>query len=355
MRVIDRHLGWTFLKGVALALLILVPLFSLGALVRELDDVGRGRYSFLEALIYVALTAPERALRLATVGTLLGGVFSLGALAAGGEIVAMRALGASVLRLSLALLKASLPLMLGILLVSEFVAPDLGRMARGRRKIAISEAPALWTGKGFWFRDGDTIVRVGRVRHGWIPEDVEIHVFGGNGRLVQHMAAASAEVLSDGRWVLHDVVRHVFSPTGVETARIDQTTLPMRFGGGELDLILLPPENLSLTDLRHQIRFRRLRGEMTEDYELAFWQKIARIFASGVMALLSLPFVLGPLRFSSLRRRMAVGAVTGVLAWLFDQLTGYLGLILNADPVLTAFLPVAVLLMLAVLGARRLS
>ena len=57
---------------------LLVSLFSIVELVAQLDDVGKGSYEIKEALLYVALTVPERIGDLMPVSALLGGILPWG-------------------------------------------------------------------------------------------------------------------------------------------------------------------------------------------------------------------------------------------------------------------------------------
>ena len=72
-------------------MLILVSAFSLIALVRELDSVGKGTYSASDAALYVLLTLPGWMVELAPAMALLGAIVGLGELAAGEELIVMPA------------------------------------------------------------------------------------------------------------------------------------------------------------------------------------------------------------------------------------------------------------------------
>ena len=119
-------------------MLILVSAFSLIALVRELDSVGKGTYRAYDAALYVLLTLPGWMVELSPAMALLGAIVGLGELAGGEELTAMQALGVSRARIAWSVLKTGLLVMLAVMGVQEFVAPKLNQLAFERRTQAIS-------------------------------------------------------------------------------------------------------------------------------------------------------------------------------------------------------------------------
>ena len=97
--------------------------------------------------MYVAYTFPGRVLNVAAVSSLLGSIVALGSLANGDELLAMRSCGFSVLRIARVALSAGIVIMLGVLLLAQFVVPSLERQAKVDRELALSEVglvPSQW-------------------------------------------------------------------------------------------------------------------------------------------------------------------------------------------------------------------
>ncbi len=83
------------------------------------------------------------------------------------------------------------------------------------------------------------------------------------------------------------------------------------------------------------------------------WAKIDIPLAMAAMILIAIPFVFGPLRTQSTGQRVMIGAMIGIVFSLVQQITTYLGVLLNVSPVLTATLPSLVLMALALYLFRR--
>ncbi len=93
MKILNRYLAVSLLKGYFPVLAIFLAVFSLIVFVEELDDVGRGRYTFWSAGEYLLLTLPSRLVFLAPFVALLGSIVALGSLANGRELIAIQAAG----------------------------------------------------------------------------------------------------------------------------------------------------------------------------------------------------------------------------------------------------------------------
>ena len=101
MTRIDRYICRSFIGGCIPVLLLLLSLFSFLALSEELEDVGKGAYELLDALLVIVYTLPTRLVYLLPVTVLLGGLLGLGTLANHSELISMRAAAISPVRLAI--------------------------------------------------------------------------------------------------------------------------------------------------------------------------------------------------------------------------------------------------------------
>ena len=112
-------------------------------------------------------------------------------------------------------------------------------------------------------------------------------------------------------------------------------------------LLTMAPENLSLTDLYNYAKDLKSRGENPSQYVLVFWQKISIPLTAAGMILISIPFLLGSQRSTSVGHNMMIGVVVGVGFYLGAQITSHIGVLLEWNPALTALTPALILITLA--------
>ena len=119
-KIHDVYIGkvvLTFVLGVWLVLVGLDFVLGGGGLMAQLDDIGKGSYGFVDAFMYSAYTLPRRFYDLFPTAAVIGSLLGLGQLAATSELTALRAIGLSRKRLSLAVALA-IALLTGLMVLS---------------------------------------------------------------------------------------------------------------------------------------------------------------------------------------------------------------------------------------------
>jgi len=353
MRTLDRYVGISFIQGYVIVVMVLLPIFSFLVFVDQLEDVGKGSYGTLDGLVYVLQTAPGILVDLSPVAVFLGGIVSLGRLAAGSELVAMRAAGVSSMRLGGAVIKAAALIMLALALLSQYVVPPLDQNALKGRSLAISGTGTLLKGQGFWSRDGRHYLNVGRLEHGRVPLDIDIYEFNQQGRLLSYVHAGRANVRNGTQWRLHDVDRKTIDPEQIRNERMDSLVWESFLAKKQIRALELPATSLSPTDLYQYVRYLRRTGQVADRIELTFWQQVLLPLYTVAMGLFSLPFVFGPLRSASFGKRLTTGAVVGVALVLLNQIVTNLGLVVGLSAPLIATIPIALVVLITAVLMRR--
>lgn len=296
MKTLYRYIGRRLAWGWLLVFLILTVLFSILELVGQLDDIGEGHYQIRDAFTYVAYTIPGRILGLAAVSSLIGSILALGTLANSDELLAMRACGVSVFRIGRIILSAGVILMVGVLLLAQFVVPSLEQKARVNRELALSDLGTLLPEGGFWTRDNNRFINVRSYSFDGGLDDLSVYDFDEQGRPASHVTARNAKVGPDGRWICSDVRQVTFSDEGVVDTMLPTLTLDVFLNTKQVGVLSITPNMLSILDLYHYVQVLRDRGQNTDQYVLSLWQKLTLPLKVGAMILFSLPFVFGRAR-----------------------------------------------------------
>jgi lipopolysaccharide export system permease protein len=353
MTLLERYIQVATLKALALVSAGLTSLFSLLELVDQLHDVGKGRYRLIDALMYVLLTAPARLLELMPATALLACLFALGTLATRSELTVMRSSGISPYRIVGWVFKLAGVAVLLLFLAAEFVIPPAQELAQSERASRLSSAEALRSTDSFWAQGEHQYLNVRRFTHGDVPSDIYLYEFAPTGELKTVVQADRADVRPDGTWLLEGVSRKRFSGTGIETDRLATLAWHPFLRPRQASLLILPPESMQPIELYQYVRELERRHEPPARYAQELWAKIDIPLAMAAMILIAVPFVFGSLRTRSTGQRVLIGAMIGIVFSLVQQITTYLGLLLNLSPALTATMPSFLLMALALYLFRR--
>jgi lipopolysaccharide export system permease protein len=387
--LLERYIAVATLEALGVVSAGLTTLFSLLEFVDQLHDVGKGRYRLIDALFYVLLTAPERLLQLMPAAMLFACLFALGSLASRSELTAMRAGGVSPHRIVGSVFKLAGCTVVALFLLAQFVIPPAQQLAQAERASRLSTAEAVRSGNSFWAAGDRQFLNVRRFDNGNTPSDIYLYEFAANGALERLIQADHAEVRPDGTWLLEEVSRKRFSddrsaaeeiPRSADGDRSAAEGIPRSASGATWDatrgtrietdrlaslvwqpflrprqasVLILPANSMQPIELYQYVRDLEQRNQPAARYAQELWAKIDLPLAMAAMILIAAPFVFGPLRTRGTGQRMMIGTMIGIVFSLVQQITVYLGQLLNLSPALTATVPSVVLMALAVYLFRR--
>jgi lipopolysaccharide export system permease protein len=354
MNILDRYIARVIAMGALTALLALAALDTFLALMRELEYVGTGEYGYSEVIIYVLLTLPGRVYELFPAAVLVGGLMSMGALAVGSELVAMRAAGMSIRRIVAAAAQAGLGLMLILILIGEFVVPvaeQYGQEFRWQKQNMQIAQSGRW---GFWAREGRYYINVGRVFPDSRLSKLAIYELTESGDMASITVAKSAVMLQSRRWELHDVRRTLFSGDTVTRDAVEVEYRETLLDPALLNVLSLKPESMSIRDLYQYAEYLLNNKLDASAYRLAFWLKITTPLSCVVMMLVVMPFVFGSLRSVNAGQLLVIGILLGLGFYILLQAASRVSQIYAAPPFLSAMFPILFFTVIGLFGLRKI-
>ena len=338
--ILLRHLTINYLLGCIPVLLALGSLFSFLALAEELEDVGKGFYQTRDALLVTLFTLPNRLLELLPITLFLGGLFGLGALARHQEIIVLRASGLSPAQLTRPLLAVALAVILIVIALRSYVIPGLElRAAQLRAKTEATEIMRDQQGSGFWMRTGNQLLHVDQLVDGHQLKGIEIYDLDERDRVTNMIHAGKGNIVGHQQWILQDVEQIEFQRSQLIKATRDEMQWSSQLTDQQTASLVVPIEALSTPALYRHLRLLQRNGLDSQHYEIIFWQHLSQLLALLIMALLSLPFILGVQRSGGLARSAVIGGFLGIGFYLLEQLMGHFSTLLNLSPVIAALTP----------------
>jgi lipopolysaccharide export system permease protein len=342
MTLLDRYIASTLLSAVALVMMALLMLGLLFVFIGEQGNVGIGHYGMLDALQYSAMTLPQFALESFPAGALIGALLGIGMLARSHELTVMRASGMSKLRLSVAVLGSAVLLVAIALLIGEFLAQPLGQLADEQKAIA-KYSNMSFGGAGAWIRDGDTILNVQNRSSAAEFGGMLIFELTADNRIAAIARAEHATAAGPQSWLLRNYAESRFVDDSVTSVRVAQQPLHTAAGADFLRLVNTDSAELSLRTLYKAIRYLRANHLGSEQYEIAFWSRVARTVGILVAVLFALPFGFGSLRTASLSARATFGVALGIVYVFLQRLVESGTQVFDLDPLLLAWVPTGLL------------
>ena len=353
MKALDRYIGLYIGNGYLLVLLILLSVFSLLAFMEALDDVGTGQYQLDDACLAILLTLPRRIIEHAPMTAILGSVIGLGRLANHSELVAMQACGVSAQQISFSAIKTGSVFILGVLVLEFVVAPPLEQLAQTRHAVLTSGTNSLRTEQGFWFRNGESFIKIGHIEHGGVPVDIDIYDLDEKGHLHTFIQAQEARIQHDNEWILMDITQTHITQHDITVQHHSTIRRANLLSPEQVSILVLPPETLSPSDLYQYVDYLKRHGQNAARHDLALWKKATMPVATGAMIVMAIPFIFGQLRVATTGWRITTGAMVGIAFHLGNQLAGNIGLLFELHPAVTTMTPIVVVIGITMLLLRK--
>jgi lipopolysaccharide export system permease protein len=331
MTRLELYVAGCVLRAVLLSASALVALFSLLEFVDQLGAVGEGRYNLGNALVYALLTVPARALQIAPVAMLLGGLLGLGLLSRQSELVVMQSLGLSGARIIGAVVKLAIPMVIVLFLAAEYLVPPAQALADGQREAAISAGTQDLNIGGFWAQKNSSFLSVQSML-GDLPENINIYHFAPDGSLTSSTHAATAEIEPDGSWMLRNVIQETVVDSQFSTQHFSQLAWAAFVQPAEIRLLMLPPDALPPLALFNYIGVLDQRHQQAIRYRQELWTTISIPFSMLAMIMIAASFVFSSARARGAGQQIVIGGVLGIAFLFIQQITAYLVLLMNLDP-----------------------
>ncbi len=338
MNTLDRYIGKSILGAIFATLLTLVGLSAIIKFVEQFRSVGKGTYDVMQASLYTVLTIPKDIETFFPMAALLGALIALGNLASRSELIVMQASGFSRLKIGFAVMKTALPLVIITMVIGEWGIPQTEQFARDMRAKALAGGSMLSVRNGVWAKDGNDFIYVREIQDNKQLRDVYIYRFDDNRRLKQ-LSHANQAVFEGNQWKLQQINISELFENEVKTTNKLNDVWKTNLTPDKLGIVSLRPTSLSITGLSNYIVFLKETGQDSKKFELTYWRKLFQPLSVGVMMLLALSFIFGPLRSVTAGARIVTGICFGFLFYVVNEIFGPLSLVYKVPPLFGALMP----------------
>jgi len=357
MKRMDVYLARTVVVNVLLVLLVLTMLAAIINFVSEIHTTyNHEHYTLWDAAVYTVMEIPSGMYDMFTVAVLLGALLGLGELASHNELTVLRAAGVSAARLGGAALCGGLLLAAACVIIGEFVAPVAEQRAEDRRAELVEARINPLGAGGVWAKDNGTYVNI----HVMTARDTVrgVYIYGvDDQRQVTQVTYAGIGVFASDGSDLKNLRGTSLKPDaqGSSVFNARQEKWNTLLSPELISLFAVDTDSLSARGLYHYIAYMRDNHLDYRRYATAFWGRIAKPVALLAMLLLAMPFVFGPLRSSSTGQRLLIGMLIGIGFYVFNSIFMQAGIVFGLNPLISAWLPTALLAATGIVAVRRIK
>jgi len=354
MKILDLYIGKIVVRHIVVTILVLLGLFTFVTFIDELGELKEGRYGILNVLQYVLLKIPKNLYEIFPIATLIGAILGLSVLARDSELTAMRASGVSIKRIAGSVLKVGLLLGIVVFLLGEVVSP----YTETRSQQVQNESSNIGQKDDFgvWLRDNNTYVNIGEVLPDLTLLDVKIFEFDSQNHL-RFLSIAQQGQFDGGerRWLLNGLKRTMINDASSQADEVTAAYWSTDVSPQILAVFKIQPDQLPVWQLSRYINHLKSNKQETEDFELVYWSKLVKPFATAIMLILAIPFVFKSSRGGGLGRSLFLGVMVGLSFFILDRAFSFFVPLFNLYPLFGAMFPTLAVCMLSYFMMRRIN
>ena len=350
----DRYLGRTVFFGTLLALLILFSIDSIIDLINDLESIGKRGFTVWHVLLQTLLGMPQRLYEFMPTALLLGTLIGLGGMAAKSELVALRSVGVSKLRILWSVLKVGIVLIVLSMWVGEYIAPTTEGYVRSLNKTSDMRKISIRSRHGLWVRDKNRFINVQEVFPDYRMTDVWVYELDEKNRL-KRASFAKRAAYENGQWHLFEIRHSLISTQGIETVAAEEEHWERLVSPELFDVITVKPEYMGAKKLKKYINYLDDNGLNSRRYQLAYYNRFAVPLSGIAMLLLAVPFVFRSVRTGGLGQRIALGIAVAVVFHLLSRVLSNASVVYDVPPLLGAFFPTLLVIVIATVALKKMA
>lgn len=350
----DRYLGRTVFVGTLFALVLLFSIDSVIDLINDLESIGKRGFTVGHAMLQLLLGMPQRLYEFMPTALLLGTLIGLGNLAARSELVALRSVGISKLRILWSVLKVGIVLILLSMWVGESVAPTTEGYVRSLNKTSDMRKISIRSRHGLWVRDSNRYINVQEVYPDYRMTDVWVYELDEKNKLKRASFAKKA-IYENGIWKLSKIRHSLISEQGVETVAANEEYWERLVSPDLFDVVTVKPEFMDAKKLKKYINYLDENELNSRRYQLAYYNRFAVPLSGIAMLLLAVPFVFRSLRAGGLGQRIAIGIGVAVVFHLLSRVLSNASVVYDVPPLLGSFLPTLLVIFIATIALKKMA
>jgi len=340
MGILARYLSGEFFKLLVLCQSFFVFLYLVIDFIQKIDNFMEADASSYAMLLFFIYKIPLIAMQMAPVAALISVIILFSLMKKNNEIIALKASGISVFRLSVPVLISSLCLTIVVFLFSELVVPYASTKSNDiwQREVKKQDQKRFYNRSNIWYKKTKAIYWI---RHfdgkQMVMEDPTFYFFDDSFHLIKRVDAKKAE-WKEGKWKAAEGIIQKKKKGGAYTfERFERLDLMLPEGPESFLKTIKRPEEMSYWELKRYARKTAREGYDETRYLVDLNGKLAFSTLSFVMVLVGIPAALG-MKKGGTPLAVSVGIAACFIYFLIHGLSRSLGLAGILPPIFSAWM-----------------
>ncbi len=341
MRVLTRYLAGEFSKNFFLGLGAFTAIYLVVEFFERINVLLYNKAPLPTIGVYFLNKIPFIVFQVVPASVLLSSILTLGLMSRQNEIMALKAGGISLWRITFPILAVVMVIYLGLVGMNEFLVPSTNQNVRLIEDLIIykKKAKAAFKQSQIWIHSHQAIYNI-QLYHPErdILEGVTLYRFDKNFILFERVDARSAQ-WKEGRWVFSEASVTHFDGDGFPISKnYPEIILSLPEGPDDFRIAEKNPDEMNYGELRDYVRKIERDGYDASKYRCAMQARISLPFVCVIMAFIGIPIALRKERGGGIALGVGFCIIISSLCWAVFSFSLELGKAGTLPPFLAAWL-----------------
>ncbi len=330
------------------SLFAFLSLYAFFDVLNESGKVGKGQYDFATMMQYVLMQVPSHAYELMPLAVLIGCLIALSQLSSNSEYTVIKSSGISTKRIIGWLLGFGGVCSILTLVLGEWLVPFAETKAERMRVNAMQDTISASHYSGIWMKDGNKFINIQEMLPDGTLQNITVYNKSNLDQIDKTTHIESATSTADNKWHINNVHSTQILENKTVVQAQAQDIWDLNIDKNLLNVLLVDPEQMSITDLNQYIQYLKESHQQTQRYLLAWWRKVFYPFAAISMALIALAFTPQQRRHGNMGLKLFGGVALGIGFHFANRLFGFTSQLYGIPPIVAATLPTILFFVVAI-------
>ncbi len=341
--VLYRYIAREYLKVFLLCLSGLIFIYLVVLFFQKIDTFIKYQAQFLLIFEYLLYKIPEVIFQWTLpYAVLLSTLLTLGTFSRHSEIIAMKAGGVSLYRITVPLFIIVLLISFLCFLGNEYLVPLTNQKTRHLLSVKVrkEEQTSYFKNYKIWYRGKHGIYNIQLLDAKEKKlKGVTLYQLDGQFRCIRRIDAREAR-WADGKWELYQgAIREFKEGIAIQTISFTQQEFDLQEGWEAFQKTERKAEEMSYTELRNYIQRIQASGYDTTRYLTDLYSKLSYPFLNLIMVLIGIPFALKTGRSGGIALSIGISVIIGFLYGMIFYVFVSFGRSGVLPPILSAWTP----------------
>ena len=273
--IIERYVGKYVVTWILYTTVFFCILSWLIKFMEQLNHIGTGTYTIGMAMLAVTMRIPHNVYVFFPLSALMGTVVSLCMLGSRQELVVMQSAGLSKLKIVLATLKFSVPLMIAVMLLAEYVIPKSEAKYDEIRAKAIKGTDiSVGSAGDIWIKEDNKFLHINYADSDGIVYGVSLYTFDRNSHRLIDAAEANKGTYSEGQWKFDNTVHHKFTDQKLEITSIKDEIWDLSIAPDKFNALSVSADELPISSLWSYVKYLKKNKIESKKHEFDRFNEI---------------------------------------------------------------------------------